>query len=373
MAGAIVLGWFTFAALIFSRSEGWPFAQSFFYAVDSGMSIGFGAVSEQRTATKLFTMFNVLLGASAVGGALALFAEGVVRDASNLAAEEFSSAALSAAFARADANGDGQLDSDEFERALRQLKLTLSDAELRSAFERFDVEGDGRISHAEFEAAVRPHLRGTSTVEQAVRSAAAARAETPLERALRVAGSALSEHRIFALWLVWVGAGAVWAATVEGWGLVQSLYFAVCGLSTSGLQAPSVADGVLPNRSALFVALFCMSGVPIFGFALGRFADVFVRRLVAAREREALSRPLSADEFDFSRRLFTPASTPDDAGAADSETVDFGEYLALEMIRLGKADMGTLELIKAEFDRLDADGSGTLSRAEAQQAKRLTA
>lgn len=64
--------------------------QSLFYAVDTGMSIGFGAVAEQRLTTKVFTICHVLLGASAVGGAIALFAESVVSAQGGLASCEHS-------------------------------------------------------------------------------------------------------------------------------------------------------------------------------------------------------------------------------------------------------------------------------------------
>lgn len=75
---AIIVAWIGAATFIFARNEGWPLAQSLFYAVDTGMSIGFGAVAEEKISTKAFTVLHVLLGASAVGGAIALFAESVV-------------------------------------------------------------------------------------------------------------------------------------------------------------------------------------------------------------------------------------------------------------------------------------------------------
>jgi hypothetical protein len=122
--GAVAV-WIGFATLYYAKRENWPYAQSLFYgacpplpnpldfndhvgrsvlvaplselpilcayqrmctrrpidtrpppaAVDTGMSIGFGTVAEQRLSTKLFTVAHVLMGASAVGGAIALFAE----------------------------------------------------------------------------------------------------------------------------------------------------------------------------------------------------------------------------------------------------------------------------------------------------------
>eukprot|EP00966_Prymnesium_polylepis_P103926 2406714-Prymnesium_polylepis.1 len=87
VCAAIVVTWISTATLVFSYNENWPLAQSLFYAVDTGMSIGFGAVAEKKLSTKAFTIIHVLLGASAVGGAIALFAESVVESSPTLASD----------------------------------------------------------------------------------------------------------------------------------------------------------------------------------------------------------------------------------------------------------------------------------------------
>ena len=66
--GAIIVTWISLSTVFYAINEKWPYAQSLFYAVDTGMSIGFGAVAEQKLSSKLFTIFHVLLGASACGG-----------------------------------------------------------------------------------------------------------------------------------------------------------------------------------------------------------------------------------------------------------------------------------------------------------------
>ena len=110
----IVAAWLTLAATVFAISEGWTPAQAFFYAVDTGMSIGFGAVSERRLITKLFTIGHVLLGASCVGGAIALFAESAVNASPAIAAAQYSIASVNSAFSRADADGSGAISPLEF-------------------------------------------------------------------------------------------------------------------------------------------------------------------------------------------------------------------------------------------------------------------
>ena len=106
LCAAIVLTWIGGATVFFSYNENWPMAQSLFYAVDTGLSIGFGAVAEEKLTSKLFTIFHVLLGASACGGAIALFAESAVDGSNQIAATEYSQATLRAAFARGPAAAD---------------------------------------------------------------------------------------------------------------------------------------------------------------------------------------------------------------------------------------------------------------------------
>ena len=145
MCAAIAASWFVFATLFFSRSGSVPLAQSFFFTVDTGMGIGFGAVEEQLQRTRVFTIINALVGASAVGGALALFADNIVAESSTVAAQEFASAALNGAFTRADTSGDGQLGRDELKAALKGLDVAVGAQDLDEAMKKFDTNGDGSL------------------------------------------------------------------------------------------------------------------------------------------------------------------------------------------------------------------------------------
>ena len=138
---------------------------------------------------------------------------------------------------------------------------------------------------------------------------------------------------------------------------MRSLYFAVSALSTGGLQSNNLDPdtGNLTGKGgnalvSLFVGVYVMTGVPIFGVALGQFAGFFVDSYVARKEEEAMTRLLTQGEFDFVKSL----------GSDDGE-VDFGEFLALELLRLNKIDQESLATAKREFDLRDADGSGTIT------------
>ncbi len=77
-------------------------------------------------------------------------------------------------------------------------------------------------------------------------------------------------------------------------------------LATGGLEGPALdAAGTIPQRQALFVALYCLSGIPIFAMALGQFANLLIERHIAAREQRALSMPITEDEFEFAQQLLS--------------------------------------------------------------------
>ena len=69
---------------------------------------------------------------------------------------------------------------------------------------------------------------------------------------------------------------------------------------------------------------------------------------------------ISPEEYAFAERIFKPADG----------RLDWSEFMALEMLRLGKVEMGTLEAIKSltALTRM-----GTLAQSEVQAARRVAA
>ena len=69
------LAWVSTATLFYARYYDWPIPQSFFYAVDAGMSIGFCTdVEETEVGSRAFTIIHILLGARQVKGIFAVAA-----------------------------------------------------------------------------------------------------------------------------------------------------------------------------------------------------------------------------------------------------------------------------------------------------------
>jgi len=346
--------WIGLATAYYAKFENWPYAQSLFYAVDTGMSIGFGTVAEQKLSTKLFTVAHVLMGASAVGGAIALFAEAAVAGSTAIANAEYTMASVRASFVAADTDASGSLSHKELEVVLKKVVPGLSKDDMQVAISVFDHNNDGQITIDEFLAALEQYVDGETPVAEAIRLAIAAKISGPLVRLAKAALSWLDAHRVIALWFVWILGGAAWGVLTEGWHPINGLYFAVGALATGGLEGPALnAAGTIPDAQATFVALYCLTGIPIFAMALGQFANVFVERQLAAKERASLQKPITRDEFEFAQQLFF----------GDGK-VDMSEFMALELLRLGKIDTNTLEMIKREFQRLDKDGDGHLKASE---------
>ena len=110
----------------------------------------------------------MLLGASACGGAIALFAESAVDGSNQIAATEYSQATLRAAFARADDDSSGVLSHEEFSAVLAQCGLHLTPSELAQAREVFDPDQDGDITIDEFMAALGPFVSSSIPVTDSI-------------------------------------------------------------------------------------------------------------------------------------------------------------------------------------------------------------
>ena len=348
----IVGAWLAAATLYYSARENWPYAQAFFYAVDTGMSIGFGTVAEQRVSTKAFTILHVLLGASAVGGAIALFAEAAVSGAASIAGSEYARASVRAAFRRADTDDSGSLSLKEFEAVLTEWSVP--SAELADAIALFDGDNSGSIEIDEFLKLVEPHVDSETKVADAVKLVLKTKATPPVVRALGQLSDTLVSHRVIVLWFVWIFGGALWGVLSQGWDVISATYFAVGALATGGLEGPALnAAGTIPDASAIFVGVYCLTGIPIFAMALGGFANVLIERHISAREKRALCKPITEDEFEFASQL-----------VVNDGKIDLAEFVVLELYRLGKLDPSTLLDIRAEFSRLDKNRDGTIKKEE---------
>lgn len=231
----IVALWMGCGTLFYSYHNGWPLAQSFFYAVDAGMSIGFCTeVAETTVSSRAFTIVFIILGASVVGGALALFVQDAVAGAASAGSAEYRRLLERDAFRRADTDQDGVLSYDEFGALVRSCGYELGEAEMLGLCRKFDASCDGIISYREFMRSFRglQALLDTSSAlySRSLAVRAAARAWTAV-RAL-----AWGEHRIYAACAAWVALGVAWGVAKQWWDVITATHFAVSALATGALR-----------------------------------------------------------------------------------------------------------------------------------------
>lgn len=350
----IVLVWILVGTTFYSYCNTWPLAQSFFYAVDAGMSIGFCTqVRETNLVSKAFTILYILLGASVVSGTLALFVEDVMAGLSNPTVEEYQVLLERRIFDRADIDQSGVLTFEQFQALVQSSFRNIPSEDIYKLWKKFDRLRDGVIHFEEFSG----RFRGISHHIEALRENGSV---SFFNRVLSLLRDWLFQawqvgNRVYCVFLLWILIGITWGIRYQQWDLITATHFAVSALATGGLTAPDVnADGVLPSSSAIFCGFYCLFGIPLFALTLGHFARVLVSDHVAALERTALSRPLSKDDYDLAALLTTKDSV-----------VHLGDYIVLHLLRQGKISMDTIEVLKQNFEMLDVDSSGTLSLEQA--------
>jgi len=124
----------------------------------------------------------------------------------------------------------------------------------------------------------------------------------------------------------------------------------------------------------------------------GHFARVLVSDHVAAIEEWALTRPMTATEYQIARKYLTkvPSSQPPQPitttttysskltkegrpqrslSSPPTSTARRGlclsDFIVLQLLRQGRISAGTMNILKKEFDVLDKDRTGVLTLEEA--------
>jgi len=242
-------------------------AQSFYYAVNCGYSIGFGSLSDTNNTQKLFSIFMILIGAACLSGTISFF---VTRKLSNM-----------------DAIANKRMEQGFSEKSV-----------VARYFKQYGMKGNALV-----------------------------------------------------FLIVWLLIGIVFGMMHEKFKFIQSILFAVASLSTAGLIG---IDDKAEDTAWLFMAVFCMVGCPTFGAVVGQFASNFIDDYIEAAAQRKLHAAITLDEFNMVKGAY---GQPDD-------TIDMKEFFVLEMLRLGKTDMGQLEHIKSEFNRRDKSGDGKITWSE---------
>lgn len=191
----------------------WTLAMAFYYAVQSGFSVGFGALVEVDDWSRLYTIFHVLFGASIVSGALTVFSMKLIDDAIKR--------------------------SEEIQESMMGNASNPDQASYKNMTPK-------EVAQSMYNNQRKPWRKKCCCLS--------------------------TEYVLAFALLVWVGAGAFGAHTQWNLSYINSAYFAITALSTAGLHAP----GDLDDMSMWATGGFVFFGVPMFGLVLGSIASVMV-------------------------------------------------------------------------------------------------
>eukprot|EP00939_MAST-03C_sp_MAST-3C-sp1_P002008 g2008.t1 len=353
-------------SLFYSLYDEFRFDRAFYYSAQAGLSVGFGALSEevwgglkeydenctvtnQRPSSeydvsKLVTIFNVLLGSSVIGGALGYFIDSLLEE------QEM---------------WYENLEKEESERMARRLKKKRP----RSSSHNEETKTSGTDDNDT--SAAKKDLGGDSVDDEGGDNGDD-KEDAPLTWREFYDNNS-SEIRLVVIVLVLVTVGVTYGMVDEDWTFISSIYFGITAMSTGGLQTPTIDSSAL---NSLFTGCFVLIGVPVYGCCLGFFANL----LVAERDDDSLKEIISGQEFQAMRILrqygmpkaiaakwFSKSNNGEEEEDEEdwrNEILDKVEFLQMELLRSGKIDIDFVVQCNEQFEKLDVDGSGQVSWTE---------
>ncbi|KAL7515959.1 hypothetical protein ACHAWX_001024, partial [Stephanocyclus meneghinianus] len=365
--------------LFYSFYNQWPLPQSFFYAVDAGMSIGFCTdVVEPNVTSRAFTVVYILLGASCVGGALVLMVQSILEQAAQRSLVRYKRILEKDSFKKeffrrnrtgwmtffsgvstssSSSEDGGILSCKDFRESLeKNLGKELSEDEFHRVCLTYDPHQNGFVQYEHFKKIFKGNDKILSTLQH--------HHNTRLVRCLLQVWGAVSpiftdeNKRIYLIFITYICVGVAWGIINQGWDVITATHFAVSALATGGLTAPPVDEnGFLPPGPAIFCGLYCIFGIPLFALTLSQFASVLVENYIVEEELLAIKRPLTRSEFQFASQSLCSS----DIG------IHMSDFIVLQLFRQGKLSLESLEFMKRQFQLLDTNRSGRLNWDEAQK------
>ena len=145
-----------------------------------------------------------------------------------------------------------------------------------------------------------------------------------------------------------IAAGGLALGRIEGWSRLDSVYFGMITASTIGFGgelAPST------QKARLLAVLFIPLAVAAGGEVLGTIASAFLQR----RRTELFENMMTKDfTMDHIKAM-------DNDGDGEVSRLDYMEFMLVEMQLVEK---GVLEELNQQFDRLDLNTSGSLTKED---------
>ena len=172
--------------------------------------------------------------------------------------------------------------------------------------------------------------------------------------------------------LLWMLMGASYMYIYEGFTVIKSIYFVVSSLSGCGNISPDCTDGgsydcTLGGR-AYILTIFIVVGFPLYHVNMAMMALYFISRLLDNTVKIQILKPWTRQEFDFAHKILRPYNSNSVKLSQEKlHTLSLGDFLLMELLRLGQVDDQLLADLKELFSALDVDGNGRVSFEELQQ------
>lgn len=339
---------------------GWTFGQSFYYSVQTGLSIGFGLLSESKDISRAYSVLHILMGSSVIAGCLSWFAA-VTLDR-HVKASDNSEREL-ARFAHA-CHVDGYEGFTVVQ--LRDLlakypqfaadlvyKLDKDHAKVQEFTGQFTTAPGWERKNMAIQLLHRAQNElGFMTATERTSIGDILKIHKESGSILRIARQTVMENRsailTWSAWVIWIAIGAIWSAFACDWTWIQGIYFAVAACSTAGLAA--VCDAA--DEYVVLTGVYCLFGVPIFGLALGRVAGILVDKHMERENHKKMTERITTSEMVFAEHIL---------GHSPDAKIDASEFLQIQLLRTGKVDRETLEEIRDDFENL-AEGKDFITR-----------
>mmetsp|Transcript_54846 Transcript_54846/g.158657 ORF Transcript_54846/g.158657 Transcript_54846/m.158657 type:complete len:415 (+) Transcript_54846:83-1327(+) len=348
----------------------WRLSHAFYYSVQTGMSIGFGLLSESKKASELYSCFHILAGSSFIGGALSFFVALMLTKQSDFLTRSERRMIKACASLHADAYHGLEMNEireimimhpqyanalirklhpdaaeaskliTEYQKAQDNDRRKVATDILHEACEKLECFKDGKVKLQDLREIDEDH----------------AGMFRKLVRLLRRKSNFI---RIFCAWVAWVTVGALFSCLADDNDAITSIYFAIAALSTAGIVATKTVAG---DAHVIFVGFYCLIGVPLYAMMLGSFANLLTEHYIEKKTTQKLNENLTEAETAFLAHL---------AGTDGNDEVNLAEYTELQLLRLGIVDRDTLHQIKSQFSKMDNEAKGKVKMRDFVHAQHL--
>ena len=152
-----------------------------------------------------------------------------------------------------------------------------------------------------------------------------------------------------------VGVGATFVYFNEGWGVLDSIYWAVVTASSVGYGDLTIEQ----ESTRQFNTVYVLLGVGAFAVSLSKFGTI-IMEIEAERHVDAfIERGVSVGMLNDIK-----------LNANQDDAIDKYEFLKYMLVAMGKVTQEDVDKVLQMFDAMDEDGSGQLDEADIREAQR---